>query len=134
MFVAVAVSAGADFLLPVPGKVAPYLGADLGVAWVGTFHSFGGPTEVLLDPEQNNLESGSNIDPWTSQATFVTDLHGGVDLPVGERVALWVETGYSVAFLNSRELRKTPPELDATRDPYGWNAFRIGAGVSFVFP
>jgi len=133
MFVAVGLSAGVDFLIPVKGKVAPYLGADLGVAWVGTFHSFDGATQVLLDPEQNDLDDPNNIDPYTTQWAPLTDLHGGVDVPLSAGVALWVETGYSVAFLNARDLRKTPPELDATRDPYGWNAFRIGTGVSFLF-
>lgn len=133
MFVAVGLSAGVDFLIPVKGKVAPYLGADLGVAWVGTFHSFEGATRPLLDPDQNDLDDPGNLDPYTTQWAPLTDLHGGVDVPLSEGVALWVETGYSVAFLNARDLRKTPPELDATRDPYGWNAFRIGTGVSFLF-
>lgn len=133
MFVGVTLTAGVDFLLPTPGKVAPYLGADLGLAWVGTYHSFDGATQVLLDPAQNDLDDPGNVDPFTTQWTALTDLHGGVDVPLSEGVALWVETGYSVAFLNSRDLRKTPPELDATRDAFGWNAFRIGAGVSFLF-
>jgi hypothetical protein len=133
MLLAAGLSAGADFTLPVKGPVAPYLGADLGIAWVGTYHSFSGPTEVLLDPTQNHLDNPHNVDPYTSQATFLTDVHGGVDVPVSDGLALWAETGYSVAFLNARELKKTPPALNATRDAYGWNAIRIGAGVLFVF-
>lgn len=127
----VSLSAGADLLLPLDLPVAPYLGAELGVASVTTWHSLGGVTQPLLDPEQNDLENPRNVDPYTTQATFLTELHAGADLPVSDRLAIWIETGYSVAFLNARPLRKTPPELKATRDPYGWNAFRIGGGIVF---
>ena len=128
----VSLTGGADLFLPVDtGPVAPYLGAELGGAWVTTWHSFDGPSRVLLDPEQNDLDNPRNVDPYTTQATFLTAVHAGAELAVSEGLALWLETGYSVAFLNARPLEKTPPELQATRDPYGWNAFRVGAGVVF---
>jgi hypothetical protein len=132
MFVAGGLSVGADFLLPVDSPLIPYLGAEGGVAWVGNYHSFSGSTQVLLDPEQNDLDDSSNIDPWTGQLTLLTEVHLGGDFALSEGLDLWVETGYSVAFLNARELRKTPEELNATRDPWGWNTLRIGAGVVFA--
>jgi len=131
MFVAGGLGVGADFVLPVDSPLLPYLGAEGGVAWVGNYHSFSGSSRVLLDPEQNDLEDPNNIDPWTGQVTLLTEVHVGGDFALSDALDLWVETGYSVAFLNARALRKTPEELEATRDPWGWNALRIGAGVVF---
>lgn len=128
MFAMGGATLGADFELPVDA-IDLWIGAEGGIAWVGTYHSLGGPTQVLLDPAHNDLESSSNVDPWTSQATLLTDVHAGGGHALSERVDLWAEIGYSLAFLNRRPLKKTPADLDATRDPWGLNALRIGAGI-----
>ena len=128
-----ALTAGMDATAPWDKALTPYAGVDLGVAWVGTYHSFGEETQLLLDPEQNDLASGSNVDPYTTQATFLTDLHAGVSYDLSDKLALHAETGYSVAFLKAEELRKSPAELSARREAYGWNPVRLGVGLSAAF-
>ena len=131
MLVGVGLTAGLDVMVPGDLPVTPYLGGSVGGVWVGTYHSLGGDTQILLDPTQNDLDSESNIDPYTSQMAFISELRLGVQREFGDTVALWFETGYSVAFLGARPLKKTPVELDARREPYGWNSIRLGLGVSF---
>ena len=130
MLLGTALTVGGDAGLP--GDLPLYVGAEAGPAWVTTYHSLGGETQLLLDPEQNDLDSTGNIDPFTAQATLLTDLHGGALLPMGDAMKLWVETGYSLAFVGPRALNKTPEALDARREAYGWNAVRLGVGVSLA--
>lgn len=130
MFTAAGLTLGPEIALPLDAPVVPVIGAEAGGAWVGTYHSFGGDTAVLLDPAQNDLQSSGNIDPFTSQLAFLTDVHAGV-ASTGEGVGFWGELGYSMAFLGASPLKKSPKELDARREAYGWNAARLGVGVRF---
>ena len=124
-----ALSVGADILLPLGLPIGLYFGAEAGPAWFGTYHVLGGDTVVLLDPEQNDLERPTNVDPYTSQGALLSDVHFGVErVLVEDRLALWFEVGYSIAFVESRGLRKSPAELDAKREAYGYNALRAGVG------
>ena len=131
MFAAAGLTVGPEISLPVDGPVSPYLGAEAGGAWVGTYHSFGGETAVLLDPQENDLNDPGNVDPFTTQLAFLTDAHAGISVG-DEGVGFWAELGYSMAFLPAAELQKSPTNLDARREAYGWNPFRIGAGVKFA--
>jgi len=132
MLLAGALTAGGEFMPPVELPVMPYLGVGFGAAWVGTYHSFGGATQHLLDEDANDLDSSSNIDPYTTQFTFISDIDLGAELDLSEALALWFELGYSIAFVSEKELKKTPAVYDALRSPYGWNAARLGVGVSFA--
>lgn len=132
MLGSMALTVGGDFTGPADWPVRPYFGVDGGAARVTTWHSLGGNTQILLDPAQNDLSDPRNIDPYTAQFTWLADVHAGASRDVSDRVALWLEAGYSLAFLDARPLRKTPPELDATRSAYGWNAIRVGLGVGFA--
>ena len=129
MFAAAGLTIGPEFSLPVDGPVVPYIGAEAGGAWVGTYHSFGGDTAVLLDPDQNDLESTGNVDPFTTQLAFLTDAHLGI--AGGGDTGWWAELGYSAAFLGAADLQKSQADLGARREAYGWNAARLGAGVRF---
>jgi hypothetical protein len=128
---------GPELYAPIESPVIPYFGAEAGGAIVGTYHSLGGEqyaaTQVLLDPDQNDLSNPRNLDPFTSQMVFVTDFHVGGRIGVSERLAVYVETGYSVAFVAAHPLRKTPEALNAMREAYGWNAFRGGVGFGLSF-
>ena len=132
VLVATSLTAGAEVVVPAQ-SLAPYLGAELGVAWIGTYHSLDGATaSALLDPEQNELDSAGNIDPYTGQATWRTDVHAGVQPSLSESSSFWLEAGYSLAFVGEEALKKTPSELDARRSPYGYNALRLGVGLAFA--
>ncbi|MFT5456803.1 MAG: hypothetical protein ACI9K2_003291 [Myxococcota bacterium] len=111
------------------GTVQPFLVAAAGPAWVGTFHSFSGPTAVLLDPAQNDLANSGNVDPATSQLVLAYEaaLGARTDGPV----APWLEAGFSNAWVGERDLRKTPPASKARRSAYGWNALRLAVGIGF---
>jgi len=113
----------------------PYIGAELGIAMVSTYHSnFSDSTAgILIDQSDEKAADTGYLDPYSSQAAFLTDLHLGGRIPVAAGVAAWVETGYSLAFLNASPLKRVPdPSLDARREAYGWNAARLGVGVSFA--
>lgn len=128
MLAAAGLTVGPEVVLPLSGSVRPYLGAEAGGAWVGTYHAFGPEAEILLDPEQNELDNPKNVDPYTTQLAFLTDLHLGATVGT-EGVGGWFELGYSAAFLGARPLNKAPESLDAQREAYGWNPIRLAAGV-----
>lgn len=130
MLVAGGVTVGPELLFPVGGAITPYLGAGAGVAWVGTYHSLGDESRLVFDPAQNDLQDPNNVDPYTSQAAFLTDLTLGA-MTKGS-TSVWFEGGYSNAWVGARSLTKTLPELDARREAYGWNAARLGVGVAFT--
>ena len=129
MFVAGGLTLGPEVVFPMNGAVTPYLGAEAGGAWVGTYHSFGGPTALLIALDQNDLQDAGNVDPYTSQLTVLTEVHIGLGLGTDDRY--WAELGYSAAWLGASDLRKSPPALAARRAPWGWNAIRLGVGVRF---
>lgn len=114
-----------------PGRrVGPYVGADAGVAVVGSWHSFGGDTQALLDPAANDLDDPGNVDPYTLQAVPAAGATLGMRVGSPGRLAWEIELGYTVAFLPSAPLRKTPPALEASRSAYALDVMRLGLGVS----
>jgi hypothetical protein len=131
MLVGVGLLAGVDVMVPGDLPITPYLGGQVGGVWVGTYHSFGGATQPLLDPTQNDLEDSGNVDPYTEQLALMTELHLGVEKRFGETISLSFETGYSMAFLPTKALKKTDESLNAQREAFGWNAIRLGLGLSF---
>lgn len=131
VLVAASLTVGGEVVIPGSG-VAPYLGAELGPAWIGTYHSLDGATATaLLDPEQNELDNPGNIDPYTGQVAWRSDVHLGVQPSIGDTSSAWLELGYSLAFVGEKALRKTPEDIDARRAPYGYNAIRLGVGLAF---
>lgn len=111
--------------------VRPYLGAQVGGALVTNWHSFSGDSAVLLDPDQGDVTSGSHIDPFTRQLAPMVDLFAGARLMPSSPVAIEVEAGYSVSFLDQVALQKSRPELGAIRTAYGLNAVRVGVAAAF---
>ena len=133
MFTATELSIGPELILLPGASFRPFLGAEVGLSAVQTWHSFSGDAAAaLLDPEQNDLESGSNVDPYTSQLALASGLHGGLRWAVSKRLALEAEVGYNASFLREAALRKTPVEYDAVRSAYGLNVVR--AGLAAVIP
>ncbi len=112
--------------------VSPYLGANLGVSWVRHWHSFDGASAVLLDPAENNLDRGNNIDPFTDQLAPMTGIQAGLRFTDVLPFAFETELGYNVAFLRAAPLKKARPALNAMRTAYGFNPVRIGFNA--VFP
>ena len=129
MFVASGLTVGPEIVIPTEGGLEPYFGAEAGGAWVGTYHSLDGATQQFMDPDANALNDPGNIDPFTTQLVFLSDIHAG-GLTTGD-VGAWFEVGYSVAFLAESTLTKTLGRYNARRSAYGWNAARIGIGVNF---
>jgi hypothetical protein len=122
---------GFEVMVPVAGAVRPYLGVGVGVAGVGSYHALDESTAVLLDPDQNSLGDTGNVDPYTLQAALSYSLAAGVNGRVSDTVDLWGEIGYGAAFLPSEILRRTPVDLDARREAFAWNPFRLTVGVLF---
>ena len=112
--------------------VSPYLGANIGVAWVRHWHSFDGASAVLLDPNENNLDRGNNIDPFTDQLAPMTGIQAGLRFTDVLPFAFEAELGYNVAFMRRAPLKKARPALDANRAAYGFNPLRIGINAVFV--
>ena len=71
MAVGLGLTAGFDVVVPGDLPVSPYVGAVCG-AWIANYHSLGGDTQVLLDPSQNDLDDPGNVDPYTTQVTWLT--------------------------------------------------------------
>ena len=112
--------------------VSPYAGANIGFSWVRHWHSFDGASAVLLDPAENNVDQGGNIDPYTDQLAPMTGFQLGVRFMEVLPFAFEAELGYNVAFLRAAPLKKARPALNATRTAYGFNPLRIGFNA--VFP
>lgn len=120
---------GADVMLPIDFPL--YLGLQAGAAMIGNYHALGGTSaDVLLDPSQNDIGDPGNIDPFSQALVPVSAVHVGTKVPLGA-LDLWGEVGYTVAFLGAKPLAKTPSELGAMREPFGWNPLRLVVGVSF---
>ncbi len=127
-----ALTLGPELVVPGDLPVTPYLSAGAGMAWVGTYHSFTDPALVdIIQPDASDLSGSGSLDPYTAQPCFIADLGLGVERDLSEGLALWVEVGYSVAFVDKRPLVKTIPQYQAMRSAYGWNALRGGIGVAF---
>lgn len=123
-------AAGPEVVLRPARRASPYLGAEAGLAVVGSWHSFGGDTQALLDPAENDLGDPRNVDPFTVQGAPAAGLHAGVRVARVGTVDLEIELGYTVAFLPGAPLRRTPPALDATRAAYALDVVRLGLGIA----
>ena len=112
------------------GPLTPYIGLAGGLLWAGNYHSLGPDTgtDVVFGPE-NDLTDPNNIDPFTTQIAFTSELRLGGRIAVGETLAVGVETGYGSAFLDTSPLQKSAPGIDARREAFGYNPVRLG--VSF---
>ncbi|MFK7931811.1 MAG: hypothetical protein AB8H79_26780, partial [Myxococcota bacterium] len=139
MMTAASLTVGLEGRVSEEWAVQPLGGVAAGLAWVGTWHSFG-PSEggydttFLLDPSQgNDLSDPNNRDPYATAFTPMVDVHVGLAAPLSDKVEAIGEIGYSVAFLSDTELVKAPPALNVRRDAFGWNALRVQVGASFSF-
>lgn len=119
-----------------PSGWTPFIGVDAGPELANTYHSFGTDndnTQILLTGlTDDELKNGNTLDPYTSQIAWLTDLRVGVHGPLSNGLDLWVETGYSNAFLGAKALTKPPDAISARREPYGYNAVRLAVGLSFA--
>ena len=129
MFLATGITAGPEIVIPLNAAIEPYFGAEAGVAWIGTYHSLSGPSQRFMDPKENELGDPGNVDPYTSQLAFLSDVNVG-GMTTGD-IGAWFELGYSISFVAESALTKSIGSYNARRAAYGWNAARIGAGVNF---
>ena len=113
-------------------KLAPYAGSTIGLSWARHWHSFKGPSAVLLDPSTNDVQSGGNIDPYTDQLAPSVGLHAGVRIHDWLPFAFEAELGYNVAFMRRARLKNARPALSAHRTAYGFNPLRLGVNLVFV--
>jgi hypothetical protein len=113
-------------------QFSPYFGTSAGVSLSRHWHSFKDGAAVLLDPAQNDVGSGSNVDPYTQQWIPMVGLHAGVRIEEVLPFAIEAELGYNVAFMRRASLKKARPALDAVRTAYGFNPLRIGVNAVFV--
>lgn len=123
---------GPEFEIPLSGPVIPYFGAGLGVAFVGTYNNLGGPTQLLLDPTTNDLNSSGNVDPSTGQPVIMAEASLGART-AGD-VGLWAELGLSSAYVAPKTLSKTEnlfpgDAVGAQRQGYTYNPLRLGLGI-----
>ncbi|MBN2797994.1 MAG: hypothetical protein JXX28_02490 [Deltaproteobacteria bacterium] len=121
---------GVEAYVPSDLPFTPYLGGGVGMAWIGTYHSFHESTAKLMDPEQNDLNDANNIDPYTSQLRPLSELVLGARRPLSEASALNLEVGYALAFLPASDLHGTLAAYNARREAYSWNAIRLALGFT----
>lgn len=122
------ITVGGEFEFAPSALVTPLVGAGLGGGVVANFHSFGGDTQALLDPSQNELDNPQNVDPYTLGAVPAAEAWAG--LRVGRTVAFAVEAGYTLSFVPAETLQKTPAELGARRSAYALDLLRVAVGLS----
>ena len=109
-------------------STAPYMGASFGFLLARHWHHFDGQEERLL----GLAGGGGGVHPYTDQLAPVVDVHGGLRLEIGERLAMEVEAGYNVAFMREARLAQAPTALEAVRTAYGLNQLRMG--INLVIP
>jgi hypothetical protein len=122
------ISLGGEVEILPEAAITPLFGGAAGGGVVATFHSFGGDTQALLDPDANDLEDPQNIDPYTRQPVPAAEVWAGMRM--GKHVAVDIEAGYTVAFVSAAPLQKSPSELGAKRSAYALDFVRFGLGVS----
>lgn len=131
IFGGLGLTVGFEAQVPLAGRARPYLALDAGVMGVGMFHALREASSVLLDPEQNDVGNPRNLDPYTIQATVVGDLALGTSIRATDRLEVFVEFGYSSAFVGPKALRKTPSEADARREAFAFNPLRGTVGLAW---
>jgi hypothetical protein len=117
---------------PSEWSAVPYLGSAFGLSWTRHWHSFGGPSGVLLNPKDSGVERGGYVDPYTDQWVPMVGATLGLRLPTFAPFAMEVEAGYNVAFMSSAPLKKARPGMNAVRTAYGLNVLRIGINGVFT--
>jgi hypothetical protein len=122
--------AGIDAMFPASDTLRPFVGVGLGPAVVWNFHSFGGDSQILLDPLQNELDDPLNVDPYSVRAVPLTEARVGVQWDVTEKRALWLEVGSGGAFVPEAALRKAPTDVGAVRTAFGWTGIDVVAGYA----
>ncbi len=124
----VTVGAGPMVRVPLSPSVQLGGGATGGIMGIGAFHDFGGASQYLLDPKQNDLDDPDNLDPYTIQAVPSAELVAS--LRVGRALAAELELGYTLALVPAADLSGTPPESSARRTAFALGAVFIALGVS----
>ncbi|GEM_PF-3393723 len=124
---------GPELVLPVPDTlpVRPTVRVGVGGGRVWTHHSLGGPTGPLMDPDANDLDSPTNLDPYTAQWVSAAGgaLGARLRLPVLD-MDLVFEAGYTVSYVPAAPTRRTLPEYQVVRADYGLNVARVGVGFA----
>ncbi|MEQ1565016.1 MAG: hypothetical protein ABMA64_05215 [Myxococcota bacterium] len=124
----VAGTVGPEIRLMQQGGVIPYLTGGVGLAGVVAWFAHADHPE-WFDPtkyDQDDLDDRTK--PGLHTRTIVPTSNLAVGAHLGEG---WVELGYELSFLDRTRLRRSSDALEPTREAFGWNAIRIGAGYTF---
>jgi hypothetical protein len=106
-------------------KFQPYLGAEAGALWAHMTHQFSGAAaDSLTGGDESKVLTSSQLRPTAGA-------HTGIRWSPSGRVALELEAGYNVSFLNEVVLEGTAGVREATEAALGLNAVRLGAGATF---
>lgn len=106
-------------------KLQPYFGAEAGATWAHLSHHFtGAAADSLTGGDESKVLTASQLRP-------AAGAHGGIRWSPGSRVALELEAGYNVSFLNEVALEGTAGAREATVAALGLNTVRLGAGATF---
>jgi len=106
-------------------KLQPYLGAEAGAQWSHLAHQFSGAAaDSLTGGDEGKVLTSSQLRPAAGG-------HAGIRWSPSARVALELEAGYNVSFLNEVALEGTAGVREATVAALGLNAVRLGAGATF---
>jgi hypothetical protein len=82
-----------------------------------------------MDPEKNDLDNPKNLDPYSSQGVWLTEVRTGVQW--GDAPRVFLECSLGGAWVGEALLRKTYVDFDVKRSAYGWTPVRLVGGVWF---
>lgn len=107
--------------------VQPYLGASVGLMWVGIQHSFDGVgAEALTGDSGTQLLRASQLVPGSGA-------YAGLRWAPSSSFAIELEAGYNVSFLSEVAVEGVTEVQEATVAAFGLNALRVGLGATFSF-
>ncbi len=105
----------------------PYLGASIGLGYVGLRHTMSGAAaEALTGQDKETVLSAS-------QVGLSSGAHLGLRYAPISSFALEVEAGYNVSFLSEVAVLGVTEVEEASVAAFGLNALRVGLGATFSF-
>ena len=114
-------SLGLEIALPLK-----HLEPTFGVAIGGAVISAGEYGDTFTNTTLSAIESVESTPPGFA---LLTEAHLGLRRSISSQVALYLQTGYSVATVAETSITTSNPDLDLMRERIGLNAVHLGIGV-----